>query len=69
METTIIEPLKLRCHKKEQVKNIALKCADADIVINNAGVAEYPTSFTDADTLEAAELEMKVNYHGTHYVS
>ncbi|WP_318511090.1 SDR family NAD(P)-dependent oxidoreductase [Photobacterium leiognathi] len=68
METTIIEPLKLDITKKEQVKNIALKCADADIVINNAGV-EYATSFTDADTLEAAELEMKVNYHGTHYVS
>ncbi|WP_305817581.1 SDR family NAD(P)-dependent oxidoreductase [Photobacterium leiognathi] len=68
METTIIEPLKLDVTKKEQVKNIALKCADADIVINNAGV-EYATSFTDADTLEAAELEMKVNYHGTHYVS
>ncbi len=66
--STVIEPVRLDVTQVEQVQAVALKCEDSDIVINNAGV-EFAKSFTDADTLKAAEFEMKVNYHGTHYVS
>jgi NAD(P)-dependent dehydrogenase (short-subunit alcohol dehydrogenase family) len=65
---TIIEPIKLDVTQVEQVKEVALQCKDSDIIINNAGV-EFAKSFTDVDTIKAAEIEMKVNYHGTHYVS
>ncbi|WP_341501263.1 SDR family NAD(P)-dependent oxidoreductase [Gallaecimonas sp. GXIMD4217] len=65
---TEIVPVNLDVTDQEQVAAAARQCADADIVVNNAGV-EFARSFSDADTLKAAELEMKVNFHGTHYVS
>ena len=65
---TEIVPVKLDVTQLEQVAAAAESCSDADIVINNAGV-EFAKSFSDADTLKAAEFEMKVNYHGTHYVA
>ncbi|MDE3272861.1 MULTISPECIES: SDR family NAD(P)-dependent oxidoreductase [unclassified Pseudoalteromonas] len=65
---TLIEPIKLDVTQPEYVEEAILRCSDADIVVNNAGV-EFAKSFSDADTLKAAEFEMRVNYHGTHYVS
>lgn len=65
---TEIVPIKLDVTDVTQVADAALKCSDADIVINNAGV-EFAKSFSDSNTLKAAEFEMKVNFHGTHYVS
>ncbi len=48
--------IKLDVTDLSQVKSVSAQCTAADIVINNAGV-EFAKSFSDKDTLKAAELE------------
>ena len=60
--------LPLDVTNEEQIMMTAERCADVDIVINNAGV-EMATSFTQERSTRAAELEMKVNFHGSHYMA
>lgn len=47
-----------RCHQLSM---------DTTVLINNAGV-EFATRFIGKKSLQAAELEMKVNYHGVHHL-
>ena len=59
-----IEPLALDITDPEQVAAAAARCADIDLLINNAGVAHFTPALA-APSLDDARLEMETNYFGT----
>lgn len=65
---SIVQPLELDVTNLISVRNCHALCEDTDILINNAGV-EFATRFIGEKSLEAARLEMAVNYQGTHNLS
>lgn len=55
--------LELDITNKDQIKNAALTASDANILINNAGVAGFASIFDES--AEFVERDMQTNYHGT----
>ena len=49
---------------RELVAEVAVRCADVSLLVNNAGVMQAST-FIGAPSLDAARLEMETNYFGT----
>jgi NAD(P)-dependent dehydrogenase (short-subunit alcohol dehydrogenase family) len=58
------EPVELDITNPKQVAAAAARCADINLLINNAGVARF-TAALAAPTLDDARLEMETNYFGT----
>src|SRR6201992_2915173 len=59
-----VTPIALDITDPERVAQVAAQCTDVSLLVNNAGVLKYST-FTGAPNMEAARLEMEVNYFGT----
>ena len=59
-----IVPLSLDITKKDQIASAVQKTGDVDLLINNAGIANY-TGLIAADDLSSARQEMEVNYFAT----
>jgi NAD(P)-dependent dehydrogenase (short-subunit alcohol dehydrogenase family) len=59
-----VVPVKLDITRPEQVHAAARRCADVDILINNAGVMRFVPLISARDT-SAAEEAMATNYFGT----
>ena len=57
-------PVRLDITRAEDVATAAARCADIDILINNAGVMRFAPVLAAPDT-EAAHAEMETNYFGT----
>lgn len=55
--------IELDVTRPEQVEAAADRCSDTTIVINNAG-AFFNQTFIKADNMDAARMEMEVNYFG-----
>src|SRR6201998_2275477 len=61
---TVVTPIALDITAPERVAQIARECADVTLLVNNAGVMKA-SPFIGAPSLDAARLEMEVNYFGT----
>lgn len=61
----VVVPMQLDITNLEAVKACHQSCGDIHILINNAGV-EFATRFIGDKSIQTANLEMNVNYHGTH---
>jgi NAD(P)-dependent dehydrogenase (short-subunit alcohol dehydrogenase family) len=59
-----IEPVALDITIPAQVEAAAARCADVNLLINNAGVARF-TPALGAPAMDDARLEMETNYFGT----
>jgi NAD(P)-dependent dehydrogenase (short-subunit alcohol dehydrogenase family) len=59
-----VEPLQLDITDSTQVAAAAARCADVDLLINNAGVARF-TPALGAPSMDDARVEMETNYFGT----
>jgi NAD(P)-dependent dehydrogenase (short-subunit alcohol dehydrogenase family) len=59
-----IEPVRLDITNGAEVAAAAARCADVDLLINNAGVAAFVPALA-ASTLNGARAEMETNYFGT----
>ena len=59
-----VTPVRLDITDEAQVADAAARCADVDILINNAGIASF-TPALGASTTENARREMETNYFGT----
>ncbi|GJL79180.1 MAG: short-chain dehydrogenase [Nitrospinaceae bacterium] len=59
-----VEPLALDITKKNQVDFAVEKAYDVNLLINNAGIANY-SGLIAADDLSSARQEMEVNYFAT----
>ena len=59
-----VTPIALDITDPERVVRVAHECADVTLLVNNAGVMKA-SSFIGAPSLDAARLEMEVNYFGT----
>jgi short-subunit dehydrogenase len=59
-----VEPVSLDITKKNQVDSAVKKAYDVQLLINNAGIANY-SGFIAADDLASARQEMEVNYFAT----
>lgn len=59
-----VEPISLDITKKNQVDFAVEKAYDIDLIINNAGIANY-SGLIAADDLASARQEMEVNYFAT----
>ena len=57
-------PIALDITDPQRVAAVAAACADASLLVNNAGVMKAST-FIDAPSLAAARAEMETNYFGT----
>jgi len=64
MQDGIVAPVKLDITKAEQVAAAATRCADVNLLINNAGVARFKPAL-GAPAMDDARLEMETNYFGT----
>jgi NAD(P)-dependent dehydrogenase (short-subunit alcohol dehydrogenase family) len=66
METykDVLELIPLDITKQDQIDAAVAKAGDVDILINNAGIANY-TGLISAGNLDSARQEMEVNYFGT----
>ncbi|MGV7222644.1 MAG: SDR family NAD(P)-dependent oxidoreductase [Nitrospinales bacterium] len=60
----VLELIPLDITKPDQVAAAVAKASDVDILINNAGIANY-TGFISEKNLASARQEMEVNYFGT----
>ena len=60
----VVQPLQLDITNMDQVAAAAARCADVDILINNAGVAGFAPALA-APTMDNARLEVETNYLGT----
>ena len=60
----VIELIPLDITNGDQIANAVAKAGDVDLLINNAGIANY-TGLISEDTLDSARQEMEVNYFGT----
>jgi NAD(P)-dependent dehydrogenase (short-subunit alcohol dehydrogenase family) len=59
-----VTPVALDITDAGRVDEVAARCTDVSLLVNNAGVLRYST-FTGAPNLDAARLEMETNYFGT----
>jgi NAD(P)-dependent dehydrogenase (short-subunit alcohol dehydrogenase family) len=59
-----ITPIKLDITRAEDVAAAAARCADINVLVNNAGVARFKPAL-GAPTMDDARLEMETNYFGT----
>lgn len=59
-----VEPVSLDITKKNQVDSAVEKAYDVNLLINNAGIANY-SGLVAADDLASARQEMEVNYFST----
>jgi NAD(P)-dependent dehydrogenase (short-subunit alcohol dehydrogenase family) len=59
-----VTPVALDITDPERVARVARECADVTLLVNNAGVMKA-SPFIGAPSLDAARLEMEVNYFGT----
>ena len=59
-----VTPIALDIADPERVAQVAHECGDVTLLVNNAGVMKA-SPFIGAPSLEAARLEMEVNYFGT----
>jgi NAD(P)-dependent dehydrogenase (short-subunit alcohol dehydrogenase family) len=59
-----VEPVSLDITKKNHVDSAVEKAYDINLLINNAGIANY-SGFIAADDLASARQEMEVNYFAT----
>jgi NAD(P)-dependent dehydrogenase (short-subunit alcohol dehydrogenase family) len=59
-----VTPIALDITDPERVAQVAHECGDVTLLVNNAGVMKA-SPFIGAPSLEAARLEMEVNYFGT----
>ncbi|WOO42430.1 SDR family oxidoreductase [Rubellicoccus peritrichatus] len=58
-----VVPLKLDITNEEQVKAVAKEASDTDLLINNAGAAEYISAMDGPPKM--IERDMNTNYYGT----
>jgi NAD(P)-dependent dehydrogenase (short-subunit alcohol dehydrogenase family) len=59
-----VEPVQLDISVAAQVEAAVARCADVNLVINNAGVARFEPAL-GAPAMDDARLEMETNYFGT----
>jgi NAD(P)-dependent dehydrogenase (short-subunit alcohol dehydrogenase family) len=59
-----VSPVALDITDPEGVARVANECGDVSLLVNNAGVMKA-SPFIGAPSLDAARLEMEVNYFGT----
>jgi NAD(P)-dependent dehydrogenase (short-subunit alcohol dehydrogenase family) len=59
-----VSPIALDITDPERVARVANECGDVSLLVNNAGVMKA-SPFIGAPSLDAARLEMEVNYFGT----
>jgi NAD(P)-dependent dehydrogenase (short-subunit alcohol dehydrogenase family) len=59
-----VSPVALDITDPERVARVANECGDVSLLVNNAGVMKA-SPFIGAPSLDAARLEMEVNYFGT----
>jgi NAD(P)-dependent dehydrogenase (short-subunit alcohol dehydrogenase family) len=59
-----VTPVSLDITDQQLVDDVARRCTDVTLLVNNAGVMKAST-FMDAPDLAAARLEMETNYFGT----
>ena len=60
----VIEIVSLDITDEEQILSAVKKAGDIDLLINNAGIANY-TGLIAGNNLDSARQEMEVNYFGT----
>ena len=60
----VVQPIMLDITNAAHVEAAAAKCGDVDILINNAGIANF-TAALAAPSMENARREMDTNYFGT----
>jgi len=60
----VIELISLDITNESQIASALKKAGDVDLLINNAGIANY-TGLIAGENLDAARQEMEVNYFGT----
>ena len=63
-----VEPVAIDITHEDQIKSAVAQAGDVDLLINNAGIANY-AGLIAADNLDAARQEMEVNYFGTLMMS
>ncbi len=59
-----VEPVAIDITHEDQIKSAVAHAGDVDLLINNAGIANF-VGLISADNLDAARQEMEVNYFGT----
>jgi NAD(P)-dependent dehydrogenase (short-subunit alcohol dehydrogenase family) len=59
-----VSPIALDITDPERVARVANECGDVTLLVNNAGVMKA-SPFIGSPSLDAARLEMEVNYFGT----
>jgi len=59
-----VTPIGLDITDAGRIAQVAARCADVTLLVNNAGVLKYST-FIGAPSMDAARLEMETNYFGT----
>ena len=59
-----VEPVAIDITHEDQIKSAVAHAGDVDLLINNAGIANF-AGLISADNLDAARQEMEVNYFGT----
>ncbi|MEE8269574.1 MAG: SDR family oxidoreductase [Nitrospinaceae bacterium] len=59
-----VEPVAIDITHEDQIKSAVAQAGDIDLLINNAGIANF-AGLISADNLDAARQEMEVNYFGT----
>ena len=60
----VIELVSLDITNEKQIASAVKKAGDVDLLINNAGIANY-TGLIAGENLDSARQEMEVNYFGT----
>jgi NAD(P)-dependent dehydrogenase (short-subunit alcohol dehydrogenase family) len=63
-----VEPVVVDITHEDQIKSAVTKAGDVDLLINNAGIANF-TGLISAANLGSARQEMEVNYFGTLMMS
>jgi NAD(P)-dependent dehydrogenase (short-subunit alcohol dehydrogenase family) len=59
-----VTPVALDITDADRVAQVAQRCADVSLLVNNAGVLRY-SAFINAPSLDAARAEIETNYFGT----
>jgi NAD(P)-dependent dehydrogenase (short-subunit alcohol dehydrogenase family) len=63
-----VVPVAIDIRHEDQIKSAVAQAADVNMLINNAGIANF-AGLIAADNLDAARQEMEVNYFGTLMMS
>jgi NAD(P)-dependent dehydrogenase (short-subunit alcohol dehydrogenase family) len=66
-----VVPVALDVTSEEQISAVAARATDVDLVINNAGIADYQNAaaFSGNGWIDAARREMETNAFGTYRVT